>query len=175
MGLWNRITGAADRDQFIAEAVARIRNLVGEAQYEETSFSVKGGGHTVFLATFWSQYQQAKARDRDQVLDRVEAYTRDMEPSTPTFEEARGRLRPMVHDRIYWSASRLKLEAAGIDPADALPDLRPFGAHLVLSIVLDLPTAMRSVTAGERAEWGRDFDALLAEAKQNIVRTSRVR
>lgn len=123
MGLWNRLIGAPDRDQFIAEAIARMRSLAGDCAFDAESFSVRAGGHTVYLATYWSEYQRAKSGDRAAVLGKLIANAGDLESSTAAvkLEQIRAQLRPMVHDRIYWSASRLKLKASGRSAKDYIP------------------------------------------------------
>jgi hypothetical protein len=172
MGLWSKLTGGADRQTFVDEALARIRQALGAAELDAATFSVRFDGGTVFLENYWHEYREANAKHRGRVIDRIVDGAREMMDAGPeTFAGIRARLRPMVHDQLYWSASRLKFRIAKVPP-DQLPHVAPFDAHLTLSVVVDHPTMRRGVTPTDHETWGKDFAALLAEAKGNLERAS---
>jgi hypothetical protein len=176
MGLWSKLTGAADRDEFTQHVLARIREELGDAELDATTYSIRFGESTVFLEGYWQAYRQAHAKRRPTVIDRLVAEAREMVDvkSPETFDDVRARLRPMVHDRIFWSASRLKFRLAKVPP-DQLPHVEPFDAHLTQSVVVDHPTMRRGITPGDHEAWGKDLAALLAVAKGNLERASHAR
>ena len=176
MGLWSKLTGAADRDEFTQQVLARIREELGAAELDATTYSIRFGESTVFLEGYWQTYRQAHAKRRPAVIDRLVAEAREMIDvnSAETFDDVRARLRPMVHDRIFWSASRLKFRLAKV-PSDQLPHVAPFDAHLTQSVVVDHPTMRRGVTPGDHEVWGKDLTTLLAVAKGNLERASHPR
>src|SRR5262249_11826162 len=172
MSWWGELTGRLDRDAFAQEVLAAVRAADGEAEYDAEEFAVRSPDRTLFLTNGWAEYERARGREeRRRVLESFLASVAESgRPLPDTFDEVRALLRPVVRERAYLSYLDLVARVEGHIPPR--PPARSLGAHLMITVVVDLPTTMATVSQMVLDGWNVSFDQLLDEAKRNLGRVS---
>jgi hypothetical protein len=188
MGLWSRLFGPPDRDAF-ARAMARALRAAGTADgidYDAGDYklTLRGSGdhHVLFLSNAYAEYAGAARRDRNAVVQKYVALGQSLLSAgdgdgDETFDAARPMLLPRIQSRFYHENIRLAVadlprptsaDATATPPREDAFEHRPFTDHLLLDLVIDLPHAIKPVTAMAFERWGVTFDAALAIARDNL-------
>ena len=127
-----------------------------ELKYDREQFLIeRGSDGFINLANLYHEYCQAPRGERPKVLDR---FIRGCLGTTgfelpEDFADVHPDLLPVVRSRFYLESVALQSRARGGDGV-AVPQ-QPIGDHLALSLVYDLPQAMRSIIQDDLDKWER--------------------
>jgi hypothetical protein len=159
------------RDQFARLVIARLQRAGqnGQLKYDSEQFLIeRGGDGFINLANLYHEYCQAPRQQRDKVLDRfIRGCVGTSEFELPEeFADVHPDLLPVVRSRFYLESVILQSRARGGE-AVAVPQ-QLIGDHLSLSLVYDLPQAMRSIIQDDLDRWGVSFYEAAEAARENL-------
>jgi hypothetical protein len=165
------------RDNFAKLVMAELRQK-GKTQalkYDADKFMIERADEGfVNLANLYHEYCQAPRAQRSKVLDR---FIRGCLGTTgfelpEDFADINPDLLPVVRSRFYLESVMLQSRARGGESI-AVPQ-QPIGDHLALSLVYDLPQAMRSIIQDDLDKWGVTFYEAAEAAKINLEQMGNV-
>src|SRR5437762_8847313 len=177
MGWLNFLFGPPSRDKFARLVIDELRRVGGdrELNYDAEQFVIERGGEGfINLANLYHEYCQAPREQRVKVLDR---FIRGCLGTTgfelpEDFADVHPDLLPVIRSRFYLESVALQSRARGGD-AVAVPQ-QSIGDHLGLSLVYDLPQAMRSIIQEDLDKWGVSFYEAVEAAKSNLEQMGNV-
>jgi hypothetical protein len=171
MGLLDFLWGPPGRDKFarlVMEAL-RKRGEVRELSYDAGRFRIAvAGGSFMNLTNGYQEYCAADKGKRGEVLKRfLSAWSAPERTRLPeAFEDVHPDLLPVVRSRFYYAAADLQGRAQGGQGMDIPQQL--LGDHLCVSLVYDLPTAMRSISQDDLDHWQVTFYEALEASRRNL-------
>jgi hypothetical protein len=169
--------GPPSRDKFATLVMTELRKVGsdGEMKYDQEQFLIeRGSDGFINLANLYHEYCQAPRNQRSKVLDR---FIRGCLGTTgfelpEDFADVHPDLLPVVRSRFYLESVILQSRARGGEGV-AVPQ-QPLGDHLALSLVYDLPQAMRSIIQEDLDKWGVSFYEAVESAKSNLEQMGNV-
>lgn len=177
MGLLDFIFGPPSRDKFARLVMGELRKLDGDSElrYDQEQFLIERGGEGfINLSNLYHEYCQADRKERGKVLER---FVRGCVGTTgfelpEDFDDVHPDLLPVVRSRFYLESVALQSRARGGDGL-AVPQ-QMIGDHLALSLVYDLPQAMRSIIQEDLDQWGVSFYEAVEAARRNLEQMGNV-
>lgn len=171
MGWFDFLFRPPGRDQFAKLVLAELRKSSSDTQlqYDREQFLIqRGRDGFINLANLYQEYCQSPRGQRPQVLDRfIRGCLRTSGFELPEdFADVHPDLLPVVRSRFYLESVLLQSKARGGE-AVAVPQ-QFIGEHLSLSLVYDLPQAMRSIIQDDLAKWGVTFYEAAEAARENL-------
>jgi hypothetical protein len=171
------LLGPPSRDKFAKLVIDELRKVGtgGPLKYDREQFVVeRGGAGFVNLANLYHEYCQAPRNQRSKVLDRfVRGCLGTSGFELPEdFGDVHPDLLPVVRSRFYLESVALQSRARGGEGV-AVPQ-QPIGDHLGLSLVYDLPQAMRSIIQDDLDKWEVTFYEAIESAKSNLEQMGNV-
>lgn len=165
------------RDQFAKLVMAELRKAGGNAtlRYDSEQFMIERGGEGfINLTNLYHEYCQSPRGQRPQVLDRfIHGCLRTSGFELPEdFADVHPDLLPVVRSRFYLESVLLQSKLRGGE-AIAVPQ-QQIGDHLSLSLVYDLPQAMRSIIQDDLDKWGVTFYEAAESARENLQQMGEV-
>jgi len=177
MGIWNRLIGRPDRDDF-ARMMIKILRKGGETRpldYDATEFLLRVGSseNRVYLGNFYADYMAAARRDRKVLLAKLAGLTQPAPEMDLAFAEAKKMLLPRVRERFYHEVVRLDAIFHGAREEEFKPmPTRLLNEHLTVEVVIDMPDRVGIVSESQLKEWGISLDEALALGRENLWRLS---
>lgn len=171
MGLLDFFWGPPSRDKFAHLIMEELRKR-GEARalnYDAGRFRIAvTGGSFMNLTNGYQEYCAAAAPKRSEVLKRfLSAWSAPERTQLPeAFEDVHPDLLPVVRSRFYYAAADLQGRAQGGKGMDIPQQI--LGDHLCVSLVYDLPTAMRSIGQEDLDRWEVTFYEALEASLRNL-------
>src|SRR5262245_58167251 len=144
-------------------------------KYDSEKFMIERADEGfVNLANLYHEYCQAPRAQRSKVLDR---FVRGCLGTTgfelpEDFADVNPDLLPVVRSRFYLESVALQSRARGGEGI-AVPQ-QTIGDHLSLSLVYDLPQAMRSIIQEDLDKWGVTFYEAVEAARGNLEQVGNV-
>ena len=178
MGLFDFFSGTPSKDKFVSIVLAELKRLDPEAEYKydaEKFLLVRPDEGFINLANVYAEYCQAEAAGRATLLKRFLhscVATRSYE-LPEDFEDVHPDLLPVVRSRFYLESAVLQSKVRGGEGFD-MPQL-VIGEHLALSLVYDLPTAMRSISQKDLDEWQVTFYEAVEAARHNLEQMGEIK
>ena len=178
MGWFDFLFRPPSRDKFAKLVMAELRKLGHKSQlkYNPDQFLIERGSEGfINLANLYHEYCQAPRGERAQLLER---FIRGCVGTTgfelpQDFEDVHPDLLPVVRSRFYLESVDLQARARGSDGFH-VPPQQPIGDHLALSLVYDLPQAMRSIIQEDLDQWQVTFYEALEAARRNLEQMGNV-
>jgi len=177
VGWLDFLFGPPSRDKFAKLVMAELRKAGKgtELKYDPEQFLIeRGSDGFINLANLYHEYCQAHRGERPKVLDR---FLRGCLGTTgfelpEEFSDVHPDLLPVVRSRFYLESVILQSLARGGDGV-AVPQ-QPIGDHLALSLVYDLPQAMRSIIQDDLDKWEVSFYEAIESARHNLEQMGNV-
>jgi hypothetical protein len=177
MGLLDLIFGPPGRDKFARLVMGELRKLDGASalKYDQEQFVIERGGEGfINLSNLYQEYCQADRKERGKLLER---FVRGCIGTTgfelpEDFDDVHPDLLPVVRSRFYLDSVALQSRARGGEGL-AVPQ-QTIGDHLALSLVYDLPQAMRSIIQEDLDRWGVSFYEAVEAARRNLEQMGNV-
>jgi hypothetical protein len=169
--------GPPNRDKFARLVMAELAKL-GPAttmRYDAEQFLIERGSEGfINLANLYQEYCQVPRRERGAVLDRfIRGCVGTTEFELPSdFEDVHPDLLPVVRSRFYLESVGLQSRARGGE--DFTVPQQFVGDHLSLSLVYDLPQAMRSIIQEDLDRWGVTLYEAVEAARRNLEQMGNV-
>jgi hypothetical protein len=165
------------REKFAQLVMAELRRMGHgvNLKFNSEQFLIeRGSDGFVNLANLYHEYCQTPRGERAKVLDR---FIRGCIGTTgfelpEDFGDVHPDLLPVVRSRFYLESVALQSRARGGEGL-AVPQ-QTIGDHLSLSLVYDLPQAMRSIIQDDLDKWGVTFYEAIEAARQNLEQIGNV-
>jgi hypothetical protein len=163
--------GPPNKDQFAKLMLSQIAKsgLEGPLKYDAENFQLlRQDGGFINLANIYHEYCETPKKERAAVVKRFikgSLATRQFE-LPEDFEDVHPDLLPTIRSRFQIEAVRLQARLRGSDKVNIPQQL--IGDHLALSLVYDLPHAMRSIGQQELDDWNVTFYEAVEAARHNL-------
>jgi hypothetical protein len=161
------------RDKFAALVMGELHKAAGSQpltmNYDAQQFLIeRGSDGFINLANLYHEYCQVPRNHRKNVLDRfIRGCLGTSNFELPEeFADVHPDLLPVVRSRFYLESIMLQSRVRGGDGL-AVPQ-HPIGDHLALSLVYDLPQAMRSIIQEDLDKWGVSLYEAVEAARHNL-------
>src|SRR4051812_26712709 len=171
MGLFDFFSGPLTQDKFSQIVLAELRKLDPASQYDYNAerFQIaRPDDGFINLGNIYQEYCRAEKTERDAVLRRflrncisTKSYELPAE-----FDDIHPDLLPVVRSRFYLESVLLQARVRGNDPIDVPQQI--IGEHLALSLVYDLPSAMRTISQTDLDKWEVSFYEAVEAARRNL-------
>jgi hypothetical protein len=184
--------GPPGKDKFAQLALAELRKQGGKAashahassaasgaasemRYDRERFLItQGDGGFLNLSNVYQEYCHAP-RDRRQAV--LQAFVRSCLGTVgyelpEDFADVHPDLLPVIRSRFYLESVALQARTRGNDGINVPQQL--IGDHLALSLVYDLPQAMRSIGQDDLDRWGVTFYEAVEAAQQNLQQMGKI-
>jgi hypothetical protein len=169
--------GPPSRDQFAKLVMAEIARHDSSAklQYDAAQFLIDQNGEGfINLSNLYQEYCHVPRGERAAMLQR---FVRGCVGATgfdlpAEFDDVHPDLLPVVRSRFYLEAVELQSRARG--GKDFQPPQQLIGDHLALSLVFDMPQAMRSIIQDDLDRWGVSFYEAVEAARRNLEQMGNV-
>ena len=176
MDFLKKFSGPPSKDQFAEAVIAEFRRAGDprELKYDQENFRLKHStGEEMNLTSLFQEHCQLPPKDRQRQLKRiVQAFLTAREELPELFDEARPNLRPKVWLRSSFVNIELRQRLEGKPPSPFASPNYPLGSHLVMGLVYDMPSAMRSLSQGDLDKWGVTYYEAMEIACENLSETS---
>jgi hypothetical protein len=177
MGWLDFLTGPPNRDKFAKLVLAELRKRDGQAplRYDAEQFLIdRGSDGFINLSNLYQEYCQVPRGERATVLDRfLRGCVGTTQFELPAeFDDVHPDLLPVVRSRFYLESVGLQSKARGGE--DFTVPQQIIGDHLALSLVYDLPQAMRSIGQDDLERWGVTFYEAVEAARRNLEQVGNV-
>jgi uncharacterized protein DUF1444 len=177
VGWLDFLFGPPSRDKFAKLVMAELRKISPgtNLKFNAEQFLIeRGSDGFINLANLYHEYCQTPRGERRKVLDR---FIRGCIGTTgfelpEDFGDVHPDLLPVVRSRFYLESVALQSRARGGEGV-AVPQ-QTIGDHLSLSLVYDLPQAMRSIIQDDLDKWGVSFYEAVEAARQNLEQMGNV-
>jgi hypothetical protein len=177
VGWLDFLRGPPSRDKFAELVMGELRRsgCRHAMKYDSEQFMIeRGSDGFVNLANLYHEYCQAPSSQRNKVLER---FVRGCLGTTgfelpEDYADIHPDLLPVVRSRFYLESVALQSRARGGEGL-AVPQ-QLIGEHLALSLVYDLPQAMRSIIQDDLDKWGVTFYEAVEAAKNNLEQMGNV-
>lgn len=177
MGWFDFMFAGRRRDRFAQRLIAEMKRCGAgpTLRYNAEQFVVeRGDGGLVNLANIYHEYCNTPRGAREELFRRFVRGCIGMGsfelPSE--FGDAEHDLLPVVRSRFYFESALLQSESRGGSGLN-VPHL-VIGDHLALSLVYDLPQAMRSIGHDDLSQWNTTFYEALESARHNLEQLGNV-
>jgi hypothetical protein len=121
------------------------------------------------LRNFYAEFCSLSPADRKKYLpETIQAILAPREELPEDFETIKGHLRPKIWARASIEHTNLQARIRGGQKGIDMPQYE-VGAHLLASIVYDLPRSVRSISTEELETWGTSYYEALEIATQNLT------
>ncbi len=175
MGLLDRFFGPAKPDRF-AQLLLTAMKHAGDprrAVYDPHEFQLRfyEGEKEVGIASLRNLYDEyckvPRAMRSQQLKHIVRALLSYHKEMPEEFQDAACDFRPMVRSRSYFDLIRLQQQVEG----SVSPDIpsHAIGDHLAVSLVYDLPEAMRTISQESLDQWGVSYYEAMEVACRNLA------
>src|SRR3954471_4971035 len=171
MGLFDFFSGPLTQDKFSQIVLGELRKLdpASQYQYNAERFQIaRPDDGFINLGNIYQEYCRAEKTERDAVLRRflrncisTKSYELPAE-----FDDIHPDLLPVVRSRFYLESVLLQAKVRGNDPLDVPQQI--IGEHLALSLVYDLPPAMRTLSQTDLDKWEFSFYEAVEAARRNL-------
>jgi hypothetical protein len=170
--LFGKTSDPPNQSQYAKMFMDGIRRA-GETRkivYDSDQFRIlpeEQSSRCMFLGNVYAEYCSVPREEREATLKRAVRNWFVAEKETPEdFEDARHDLLPVIRTRGYLGSYFLLMEVEGNAP-------EPMPSHLVgddmaVTLVYDLPEAMRSIVQTDLDRWGITFYEALEVARDNL-------
>ena len=183
MGWSDFFFGPPGKDKFAQLVMAELRRVepVGdggaqqEMHYEADRFCIsRSDGGFLNLANVYHEYRRAARGKRQAVLQHfIRSCVGTVNYELPEdFADVHPDLLPSVRSRFYLESVALQARSRGADRVNVPQQF--IGEHLSLSLVYDLPQAMRSIGQDDLDRWGVTFYEAVEAAQQNLEQMGKV-
>jgi len=177
MAWFDFLLGFKSRDRFASRLIAEMKRCgVQESlRYNAEQFVVeRSDGGLVNLANIYHEYCNTPRGTREEVFRRFVRGCLGMGSfELPNeFSDAQIDLLPVVRSRFYFESASLQSQARGASGLN-VPHL-VLGDHLAVSLVYDLPQAMRSIGPDDLQNWDVNFYQALEVARHNLEQLGNV-
>jgi Protein of unknown function (DUF1444) len=177
VGWLDFLIGPPSRDKFAQLVMAELRKMGrgDRMKYDPEQFVIERGGEGfINLANLYHEYCQAPRDQRSKVLDRfIRGCLGTSGFELPDdFADIHPDLLPVVRSRFYLESVALQSRARGGEGI-AVPQ-QTIGDHLSLSLVYDLPQAMRSIIQEDLDKWEVTFYEAVEAARNNLEQMGNV-
>jgi hypothetical protein len=179
VGWFDFLLRPPSREKFAGLVIAELeRGSRGKGQalkYNPEQFLIeRGSDGFINLANLYQEYCQAPRGQRTKVLER---FIRGCLGTTTLelpedFADVHPDLLPVVRSRFYLESVALQSRARGGEGV-AVPQ-QSIGDHLSLSLVYDLPQAMRSIIQDDLDKWGISFYEAVEASRTNLEQMGNV-
>ncbi len=163
--------GPPGKDKFARLMLAELAKtgFKEPLKYDPEHFLLRQESGFINLANIYQEYCQAPRSERAKVLARFiqgSLSTRRFE-LPEDFEDVHPDLLPVIRSRFQFEAVRLQAQVRGSSDKVSIPQ-QLIGDHLALSLVYDLPHAMRSIGQQELDNWNVTFYEAVEAARHNL-------
>lgn len=174
MALFDKLFPPPRPDKFAQMVMDGLRQAgdVRQAEYDAAEFRLtftEDGKHAGLtnLHNLYEEFCKVPRSARQQQLRHVVRSLLAWKKETPTeFEDARHDLLPILRTRSYFEFVRLETQLKGEGQFD-VPS-QDLSEHLEISLVYDLPEAMKSISQEDLDNWGVTFYEALEAARENL-------
>ena len=178
MGLFDFFSGPPSKEKFAGMVLAELKKLEPEAEYRydaEKFLLLRPDEGFINLANVYQEYCQAEASSRSGLLKRfLQSCVASKSYELPEdFADIHPDLLPVVRSRFYLESAILQSKVRGGEGFD-MPQM-VIGEHLALSLVYDLPTAMRSISQKDLEAWDVTFYEAVEAARQNLEQMGEIK
>ncbi|HUE74936.1 MAG TPA: DUF1444 family protein [Pirellulaceae bacterium] len=178
MGLFEFFSGTPSKDKFVSIVLAELKRLEPEAEYQydaEKFLLLRPDEGFINLSNVYAEYCQAEADSRPKLLKRfLHSCVATKSYELPEdFDDVHPDLLPVVRSRFYLESAILQSKVRGGEGFD-MPQL-VIGEHLALSLVYDLPTAMRSISQKDLEAWEVTFYEAVEAARHNLEQMGEIK
>jgi hypothetical protein len=178
VGLFDFFSGPPSKDKFAGIVLTELKKLEPEAEYRydaEKFLLLRPDEGFINLANVYQEYCRAEANSRAGLLKRfLHSCVASRSYELPEdFADIHPDLLPVVRSRFYLESAILQSKVRGGEGFD-MPQ-QVIGEHLALSLVYDLPTAMRSISQKDLDAWEVSFYEALEAARQNLEQMGEVK
>jgi hypothetical protein len=164
------------RDEF-ADLIRSLLVRAGEADEiaydaEEFQFRVEGEeSHYGNLGNLYGEYLKADEEQRARLVrNYVRSWFARLKEVPEDFEDCQPDVLPSIRPRAYIELNLLQFRLQGTENP-RWPYI-PFGEHLALSLVYDLPESLVQIQGRHLDAWGVDFRQALERAGENLAAIS---
>lgn len=172
MGIFDFFSGGPlTQEKFAQIVMAELRKLDPVSQYvfDADRFQIaRPDDGFINLGNIYQEYSRSEKTERDAVLRR---FLRNC-VSTKNYElpaefgDIHPDLLPVIRSRFYLESVQLQAKVRGNDTLDVPQQV--IGDHLALSLVYDLPSAMRTISQTDLDNWEVSFNEAVEAARQNL-------
>lgn len=178
MGLFDFFSGAPSKDKFASIVMAELKKLEPDAEYtydDEKFLLLRPDEGFINLANVFQEYCRADAQNRAALLRRfLQSCVSTRSYELPEdFDDIHPDLLPVVRSRFYLESAILQSKVRGNEGFD-MPQ-QVIGEHLALSLVYDLPTAMRSISQKDLDAWDVSFYEAIEAARHNLLQMGEIK
>ena len=174
MDFLKKFSEPPSKDQFAEAVIAEFRRAGDprELKYDQENFRLKhANGEEMNLTSLFQEHCQLSPKDRQGQLTRiVQAFLTAREELPDLFEEARPNLRPKVW--LRWSIFSIELRQRLAGKTTFASPSYPLGSHLVMGLVYDMPSAMRSLSKDDLDKWNVSYYEAMEIAVENLSESS---
>jgi hypothetical protein len=165
------------KGKFAKLVMAELRKVspASDLKYNPEQYLIERGSEGfINLANLYHEYCQAARGERGKVLDR---FIRGCVGTTgfelpEDFGDVHPDLLPVVRSRFYLESVALQSRARGGEGVTVPQQM--IGDHLSLSLVYDLPQAMRSIIQQDLEKWDVTFYEAVEAARRNLEQMGKV-
>lgn len=171
MGLFDFFSGPLTQEKFSQLVLEELRMLdpQNDYYYNADRFQIaRPDDGFINLGNIYQEYCRAEKGERDAVLRRflrncvsTKSYELPAE-----FDDIHPDLLPVVRSRFYLESVLLQARVRGNEPLDVPQQV--IGEHLALSLVYDLPSAMRTISQTDLDSWEVSFYEAVEAARRNL-------
>jgi hypothetical protein len=177
VGWLDFLFGPPSRDKFAKLVMSELSRLgqTTPMRYDAEQFLIERGSEGfINLANLYHEYCQVPRRERAGVLQRfIQGCVGTTDFELPAdFEDVHPDLLPVVRSRFYLESVGLQSRARGGEDFSVPQQL--IGDHLALSLVYDLPQAMRSITQDDLDRWSVTLYEAVEAARRNLEQMGNV-
>lgn len=174
MGLFDLFSGPPTpptKEKFAQIVLAELHKLNPEGHYSfhEDKFQVSHQNEGfINLGNIFQEYCRAEKAEREALLRRFLrncVCTKSFE-LPEEFDDIHPDLLPVIRSRFYLESIILQARARGNEPLEVPQQV--VGEHLALSLVYDLPSAMRTIGQRDLDAWKVSFFHASEAARQNL-------
>ena len=172
MGIFDFFSGGPlTQEKFAQLVLAELRKLDPASQYhyDADRFQIaRPDDGFINLGNIYQEYTRTDKSERDAVLRR---FLRNC-VSTKSYElpaefaDIHPDLLPVVRSRFYLESVMLQAKVKGNEALEVPQQV--IGDHLALSLVYDLPSAMRTISQSDLDNWEVSFYEAVEAARQNL-------
>lgn len=178
MGLFSRVFGPPSPDRFAQQVIGMFQDAGETRQFEYDSDEFRlllrnaenDNPEILNLHNFYAEHcGLPRAARKEHLRQVVRGISQGKIELPDEFEHARPDIRIRVWPRSMFSKLDLQQRLQGGERMD-VPQV-PIGEHLVAGLVYDLPHSMRTISAGDLADWDVTIYEAMEAAQENLVET----
>ena len=178
MGIFDYFSGTPmTQEKFVQIVLAELRKLDSASQYQYNAerFQIaRPDDGFINLGNIYQEYCRAEKTERDAVLRRflrncvsTKSYELPAE-----FDDIHPDLLPVIRSRFYLESVLLQAKVRGNEALEVPQQV--IGEHLALSLVYDLPSAMRTISQTDLETWEVSFYEAVEAARHNLEQMGEV-